>query len=203
MNNFTITPYSLEDIGAHGQGTIYASVKGYWSTQSISLYVSRRGYGLESTEWAVSMSHGSGGRDPNGIVSDMEAAINFADAMRELALIGRDLVPTYGDTLESCYQAEKVRRAAEYAAELAAEAAKVEADPAMGHGAAASIVQKMVDDHLNRYISYYMRGSVKVVRVSVQHRDKTKFYVNGQVTAKKAVIEKLAGLSCRETFRHL
>ena len=197
MTTHSITPYDLEEIGRNGHGRISCKIQGYWSSDPITLYIDRLGYG--STQgWKVTLSHSSGGRDPKEVASDMEAAINFAEAMRDLAIIGRDLIYIYGDTLESAYQAELVARRARDEAEKAALAAKVEADPAMGVVAATDIVGFMAGGGLP-VVSFYLRGSdVQAVKVSVQIREKTKFYVNGQVSAKKAVIETLAALSARK-----
>jgi hypothetical protein len=196
--NFTILPYDLEQIGRAGHGTINCKIQGYWSSNPITLYVDRGFYGPDRG-WKVTLSHSSGGRDPKEVESDMEAAINFADAMRELAIIGRDLIFTYGDTLESFFQAECEVRRAQDEAEKVALAAKVEADPAMGDLAASDIVARMAAGRLPSSMSFYKRGSdVQSVMVSVQIRHKTKFYVDGQSSAKKDVIALLAGLSARE-----
>lgn len=199
MQNFTITSYDLEDIGRNGYGSINCKIKGYWSSNPITLYINREGWNATNPQWKVTMSHSSGGRDPKEVESDMEAAINFADAMRELAIIGRDLILTYGDTLESFYQQQRETRRAEFEAEKAAFAAKVEADPAMGVLVASDIVAQMAAGRMPSNVSYYKRGSdVQAVTVSVLIREKTKFYVDGKVAAKMAVIEMLAALSARQ-----
>ena len=195
--NFTIHPYDLEEIGRNAHGRITCKIQGYWSSDPITLYIDRHGYGA-SQGWKVTMSHSSGGRDTKEVTCDMQAAMNFADAMRELAIIGRDLILTYGDTLESFNQQERTARIAQDEAEKAALAAKVEADPAMGVVAATDIVGVMAGGAL-KIVRFYVRGSdERSVTVSVARREKTKFYVGGATTAKKEVIALLAKLSTRE-----
>jgi len=195
--NFTIHPYDLEQIGRNAHGRITCKIQGYWSSDPITLYIDRHGYG-SSQGWRVNLSHSSGGRDPKEVESDMEAAINFADAMRELAIIGRDLILTYGDTLESFFQQEREVRRAQDEAEKAALAAKIEADPAMGESEAQQVVLTMIAGVV-KIVRFYVRGSdTRSVTVSVARREKTKFYVGGATTAKKDVIALLATLSNRQ-----
>lgn len=198
MTNYQINPYDLEEIGRAGGGRITAKIYGYWSSDPITVYITRQGYGA-NTGWNVTMSHSSGGRDTKEVASDMAAAINFAGAMHELAIRGRDLISTYTDTLESFYQQEREVIKAEIEAEKAALAAKVESDPAMGVEGATVIIERMVQGGLP-VVSFYRRGSERAVTVSVSRRKNTKFYVGGQVTAKKAVIQTLAELSTRNVY---
>ena len=198
MTNFTITPYDLEDIGRNGYGSINCKIQGYWSSNPITLYINREGWSSKTPQWNVTMSHSSGGREPKEVASDMEAAINFADAMRELAIIGRDLLLTYGDTLESFYQQQCEVYRIQREAERDALAAKVEADPAMGVLVASDIVAQMAAGRMPSDMTFYERGSdVRAVIVQVVIREKTRFFVNKQSVSKKAVIELLATLSAR------
>ena len=197
MTNFTIHPYDLEDIGRNGYGSINCKIKGYWSSNPITLYINREGWSSKTPQWNVTMSHSSGGREPKEVASDMEAAINFADAMRELAIIGRDLLLTYGDTLESFYQQQCEVYRIQREAERDALAAKVEADPAMGPEAAAAIINNMALGH-QPVVSFFIRGSDRTNTVQVIIREKTKFYLNKQPVSKKAATEALAALSMRQ-----
>ena len=194
MSAHTITPYDLEQIGKNGSGRIGCKINGFWSHDPITLYVDRL-RGIAPT-WKVTISHSSGGRDTDEVANDLEAAINFADAMRDLAIIGRDLVYTYGDTLESCYQIGLAERKAESDFEKAVQEAKVKADPAMGEEEATRIVRLMAGGAI-KILSYYRRASNHVVSVSVESREKIKFYVNGKSTAKAEVIRVLSELSAR------
>lgn len=198
MTNFTILPYDLEEIGRSGHGTINCQIKGYWSSSPITLYINRNFYGSEQG-WKVTISHSSGGREPKEVESDMDAAINFADAMRAMATVGHDLMaPISILQLETFHKLEREVRRAQDEAEKAALAAKVEADPPMGELAAKQIVLQMSEGAL-KIVRFYLRGSdARFVTVSVSKREKTKFYVNGQSSAKLSVIATLTGLSTRE-----
>ena len=196
MTTHSITPYDLEEIGRNGYGRISCKIQGYWSSDPITLYIDRRGYGSDQG-WKVTLTHSSGGRDSKEVASDMEAAINFAEAMRDLAIIGRDLIFTYGDTLEFAYQVGVADRKRQMEAMKAAEAARVEADPAMGMEAAAAIINNMALGH-QPVVSFFIRGSERTNTVQVIIREKTKFYLNKQPVSKKAATEALAALSMRQ-----
>ena len=198
MTTHSITPYDLEEIGRNGYGSINCKILGYWSSNPITLYINRQGWSGAAPQWNVTMSHSSGGREPKEVESDMEAAINFADAMRELAIIGRDLLLTYGDTLESFYQQQCEVYRIQREAERDAFAAKFAADPAMGVQHATDIVEHMAARRMPSDMTFYERGSdVRAVIVQVVIREKTRFFVNKQSVSKKAVIELLATLSAR------
>ena len=196
MTTHSIHPYDLEDIGRNGYGSINCKIKGYWSSNPITLYINREGWNATNPQWKVTMSHSSGGRDPKEVESDMEAAINFAEAMRDLAIIGRDLILTYGDTLEFAYQVGVADRKREWDAERDALAARLEADPAMGQEAAAALIDMMAHGHLP-VVSYYKRASERADTIQVIIREKTRFFINKQPVSKKAATEALAELSMR------
>jgi hypothetical protein len=191
MSTYTITPYDLYDIGRAGHGRIGCTIVGYWSHDPITLYIDRvSGYPGIAPKWNVTVSHSSGGRDKQAEACDMKAAINFADCMRELAIIGRDLPFCYGDTLESGYQTARAERKAEDAAALAAAVARVDADPEIGMLAAKTMLEDLIPTKGpgSKQRRFFMRGTDSAVTVTVKQREKTKFYLSGEPIARKDLI---------------
>jgi hypothetical protein len=85
---FTIKPLDVEYTGQHGSGRATAKVNGYWSGDSITLYVERKvdwsNFNADDrhpAEWVFTMSHSSGGRDTAEETDDLQASANFAAAI--------------------------------------------------------------------------------------------------------------------------
>ena len=76
-------------------------VRGYWSSDSISVYGTRRF--CDGNKWEFSISHASGGRDTKEVESDADAAMNFAAALHEAARVMRAL-ELHVPELEAAYQ---------------------------------------------------------------------------------------------------
>jgi hypothetical protein len=135
---YTIAAYDLERIARDACGTITCKVLGYWSVESISLYV-RRNWFVDgpkgSTQWNFQVTHASGGRDNAAVPSDLEAATYFGMAIIAIAELGRQLA-TQTEQLEAWYQDQKAKYQAEAEAERATMEARVAADPEIGAEAA-------------------------------------------------------------------
>ena len=198
--NYTINEYSLEQIGRSGHGRITAKIKGYWSNDPITLYVDRKGWKPGDAQWTLTMSHSSGGREPNEVACDMQASMNFAEAMTQLATIGKCMLSLHGEALEKFYQDERAKLKAEFDAENAALQAKVDADVAIGEAAAAGIVAEMIVTATtnNRAArQFYARGMSNVIRVYAEKWSHTRFKMHGIPMSKKDVIAEIAKLSTR------
>lgn len=188
--SYTIKPFSVDQIGAHGGGSISCKILGFWSSDPITLYIDRRGYFPSDAGkplWYIKLSHSSGGREPKEVECDMDAAINFADAMRAMAKLGKEILELYGTALEAAYQKRAAEDKAKFEAERAELNAKFEADTPIGIRAAGKIIEEMVEiaeeaGHCVR--EFHKRGSKQVVSFRVQHNNKVVFYVNGQRDAK-------------------
>ena len=134
---FTISPYSIEEMGTRGSGRVTVKVNGYWSSDPITLYVSRDwsyerdAPGSIRYQWNVTLGHSSGGRDTKEVADDLESAVNFGMAMIALASVGR-MIRAQEPALEAAYQAAEAAREALRAEALAAAKAKAEADEALG-----------------------------------------------------------------------
>ena len=187
---YKIAEYDLEQIGRNGMGSIRCKVTGFWSGDSITLYVNRDfGKG-----WKITLSNSSGGRDTDEVADDMVAYKNFAAAMDAMCDVGK-MIRMNVPTLEAAYQAQRAIDKAEHEAERAAQAAAFEADERLGDVAATLLVDEMITT--GKSLRAFRRADNWAIEVTVARREKTKFYHAGSIIAKKALIEKLAEYSHR------
>lgn len=187
---YKIAEYDLEQIGRNGMGSIRCKVTGFWSGDSITLYVNRDfGKG-----WKITLSNSSGGRDTDEVADDMVAYKNFAAAMDAMCDVGK-MIRMNVPTLEAAYQAQRAIDKAEHEAERAAQAAAFEADERLGDVAATLLVDEMITT--GKSLRAFRRADNWAIEVTVARREKTKFYHAGDSIAKKALIEKLAEYSHR------
>lgn len=187
---YKIAEYDLEQIGRNGMGSIRCKVTGFWSGDSITLYVNRDfGKG-----WKITLSNSSGGRDTDEVADDMVAYKNFAAAMDAMCDVGK-MIRMNVPTLEAAYEAQRELDRAEHEAERAAHAAAFEADERLGEVAATLLVTVMANT--GKSVRAFRRADNWAIEVTVARREKTKFYHAGSIIAKKALIEKLAEYSHR------
>jgi len=198
--NYAINEYSIEQIGRSGHGRITCKIDGYWSMDPITVYVDRKGWKPDDAQWTVTLSHSSGGRDPKVVACDMQASINFAEAMIQMATIGKCMLSLHEEALEKFYQDERAKLKAEFDAEKAALQAKVDADQAIGEAAATGIVAEMIVDATNNMRSarqFYRRGMEQKIRVYAEKYSHTRFKMSGMAMSKKDIIAEIAKLSTR------
>ena len=190
--NFEIAPFNLADIGYNGYGAIRTKVRGYWSQDVITLYVERQ---FGSKEWDIRLSHSSGGRDPKVVECDMEAEMNFAEAIKAVAEIGLDIKYNQIALLEENYQRRIQDDKEKMAAEKAALDAAFAADKAIGIALARYKLDTLGDYDT---LKVFVRGTDKVRQFSVSHRIKKTFTLQGMRISKQEAIEELAKCSTRE-----
>lgn len=175
---------TVDEIGYEGYGRVTCKVHGYWSQDSITLYIERR-YG---SEWMVKLSHAAGGRDTKEVESDMDAAANFGQAMIAMAREGKSYEACF-EIMEEAYQRKLADQKAEREAAEAVKQAKFDADEKLGVVGATLLVDLMARGHV---VSVYNRGEDRVVPASCSVRGNTTFYYCGQRIAKKELIRILA-----------
>lgn len=145
----TIQPFThtdiheaVENMVENGYSTIKFKVHGYWSGDSITIYVRQD---IFSTKAAVDLTitHSSGGRDTNEVECDGEAAKNFGLAM----IRAGEILKYIRSNEELVPRIEKKREEQRIAREAAQQKfiAKMEADAPMGIECATKIVNKMVN----------------------------------------------------------
>jgi len=197
-----VSGFSIEEIGRNGRGQITAKILGFWSSDSITLYIDREVSWNKSTfeasdaKWIAKMSHSSGGRDRKEVQCDLEAEMNFSTAMRALVSVGRDIINLHSETLEKEFQAERARCREIEEERKAKKAAELAADPEMGFYPAERKIDILA--RTGTGFSYYKRASDSVMTFSVQRREKTRFYVNNMPVSRKAAVEELSKLSARK-----
>lgn len=190
---FKIAEYDLEQIGRCSTSSIRCKVTGFWSGDSISIYI-HRDLLERAAKWKFTLSNSSGGRDTKEVESDAVAYKNFAAAMNAMCDLILELegqVPV----LEQHYQAMREELRLEREAEKAAEQAKFDADLPLGADTAEVLVNSMTTT--NSHIKGYRRGQDRPVMVNAVTRMKTKYYMGGSVISKKDLIAQLAEFSSR------
>ena len=198
---FKINPYNLLDIGSNGHGSISARIDGYWSSDPITLYISREWFRQEDG-WKITLSHSSGGREPKQVKDDMDAAINFAAAMTALANLGKEIRDQYIPALEAAYQVRvtELRQLAEK--ERDARVAKIDSDKPYGMSRATGVIESMYNGHLDPLLCVYVRGSddakTSFVLKTSLCGEKRLFYVGGNRVSKEKAISMLAAHNTRE-----
>jgi hypothetical protein len=189
---------TLESIGTASGGVVDVKIKGFWSGSTITLYV-QRGFGGKAL-WNVSVSVSSGGRDTKEVTTDAEAYTYFAEAL----IAATELAKAYEastDVLESFYQKRAAKDRAEFEAERALQAAKVEADTPMGEEKAKQLVARMVSGEI-QLVTVFARGNDRPSPLSCTIRAKAKLYFCGGIIARAEAIRMLAGASARTHVAH-
>ena len=105
MSNYTITPFDIANNSGYLRAPV--KVKGYWSNDVMTAYIQRQSawtldVGTEFS-WNASISHSSGGRDTAEVESDLDAALNFAEAMASLALYTKEFLDANITRLEETF----------------------------------------------------------------------------------------------------
>ena len=210
---FEILPFDMAAIGRSGSGRIEVRVVGYWSRDPIEVRIERDWYsayraqresGVEAdplTLWKVSVSHSSGGRDTDQ-ADDCTASRNFGKAL----IAAADLACTFDFAV--C-EAAHVERAAEDQArrdaEEAAKQAAIDADPALGHEYAKSLVELLAaltkQRRTDLNIAVWDRGADDAARntlcVSTSRSGSVMFRLAGTSYSKADLIKILAIRSVR------
>lgn len=186
----------VEEIGRSGSGRVTAKVTGYWSGDSITMYIRRGWYGNEG--WYIEMGHASGGRDTKEVASDVEAAKNFGAAMIAMAEFAEALTAKF-DEFEKFYQVAREEARIEREAEKAAKQQAFEADVAMGTAEAAGKVEQLIKAAKGQ-IEMFKRGENFSRKITVKGYGNATLYINGERKGKKEVINMLAEASARSTY---
>lgn len=205
--NFTIDTTGINDDDiAHGRARATAKVRGYWSRDSITLYLTRSytwsDEGKGGSNWTVTLSHSSGGRDTDEVKCDMEAAKNFAAAMVAMAGLGESL-KTQHERFESLVQARRAAERQKFELAEAAKMALIEADPMLGAQRACDLIDTIMDSDNIVNICVYERGEDRQRFMTVERKAKRVLYWMGRRISRKDAIGVLATKSHRTECRHV
>lgn len=190
MNAYTFdTNLDINEIGSTGSGRVTCKVHGYWSRDSITLYIHRE----FNKQWNVTLSHSSGGRDTKEVASDLDAEINFGRALIAMAEFGKT-IETHFDEFETLYQAQREADRKEWEAQQAAKQAKIDADTPLGIMAAEVMMEMAL---CGKVINVFKRGDTRPEPLTARYGRVTSFYFCGYRMAKKEVLRTLADSSNR------
>lgn len=170
---YEISKYEINQV--NDRFSLPVKVRGYWSTDSIRLYVRRSYEGV----WYAELSHSSGGRDTNVVSDDLEAETNFGMALIAIAQEGRAIL-AQKDVLESNFQRIREEQRASAEAEIKRQEALIAEDTALGEEKASELVKhiKNIMRMSNRFsadLSFYQRGSVNTDKFEVKQRQNISF----------------------------
>lgn len=198
--SFEFSDYSIESLGRSGYSSIRIKVRGYWSGDSITVYIERtQPWHIkegEEPKWGAKISHSSGGRDTKEVESDIVAERYFAHALLGAADLAERILEQSTE-LEKFWLDEQMIRKEQIRLEKERQQEKFNADPALGLAAAAAMVEQVAIGP-NRNIEVFERGAEhRRANAGAVVRHKTKFYFNGHTIAKKELINTLSCMSVR------
>jgi hypothetical protein len=189
---YTVSDYTVEQIGRQDVRSINISVVGYWSRDVITVYMNRQ----LMSGWNFSISYSSGGRDPKVEPDDCVAVRNFAEGLVRASLIVEEMRAQEQD-LEYYYQQYRDELAKEAAAERAAQQTLIDADPALDAHKVKQII-KTLTERGGTFMVYRRAGDNEYPLTAERTwANKTYFYANGLKTSRAHVNELLLQSSAR------
>jgi len=197
--SYTIKEFDINTVAETGWGSIETKVDGFWSGNSITLYLQRNARysnNVVAADWKISISHSSGGRDTCSI-NDIDAAINFGNAMIGVAELARDIETNHMDKLEASYVAYRAEQARIEAEKKSAAEAELAADPAVGDIMAKTLISALTINH--RPILSFHRGNTSRQQNFVIRGTKATIYLNGNRISKADATRVLANMSLART----
>ena len=191
--NYTIAPFDIKEIGRGNMFSVRCKVKGYWSSDTITIYIDR-GYSPDPA-WNARISYGSGGRDSKEVASDMEAGRYFAEALTEMCNLA-DAIMEQKETLEAAYQEYRAECRAEFEREQAEKQAKIDADEEMGMTLARNMLEIMQQRGHCR-VKLFARGSDRPSELYSSRRANVTFFLRGNRISKLDALKALQHSSIR------
>jgi hypothetical protein len=194
MTNFTFdNTIDAAKIGSNGRHTVHCKVVGFW-TDVITMYVERDYHNTNS--WKIKISHSSGGRDTKEVESDIEAEINFANAIIAMAQFGKE-IEQYFEQFETFHQSARIKYRAEWEAEQKAKQELIDGDVAMSEADAVSLINALSEA---KEIRAVVRGSDSFKTVTCIIGGNKTFYVSGKRMSKKDIIALLTASSSKSVI---
>lgn len=141
-------------------------VKGFWSNDSICVCVNRSMFVDEksatgfSSDFKISVSHSSGGRDTKEVADDVEAEQYFGEALIGVAKFVREEIQPRIPAWERMYQEERAAERLAIEEAKKEQQAKIDADPAVGEQQA-KVYAHMLRGGVINEVALYVRGSEK------------------------------------------
>ena len=179
------------DASIHTGFSFSVKIRGYWSSESIKVYVRRNMFVDETceTRYTISMSHSSGGRDPKEVFDDVEAEQYFGEALIVVAKFVREEIQPRFPMWERMYQEERAAERAEIEAAKKKQQAKVDADTEVGEKEA-------------KVCAYMLRGGV-ISEVVLFERGNASSQTIGRSVRPSGQVHFINHLGARFTFNEL
>ena len=198
MSELALLPEHYESAKS-GYISFRIKVQGYWSQESICLRINRKysWQGVEEGAWVAELSHSSGGRDTKEVESDLDAEINFGNALVKTAEFAR-IVLLEAAKFEEIYQAHRKEVADAHEAKMAAQRAAAELDAPMSASDAKKFVLRAIAGAKSNStgkaaIRTFVRGTDRKVVFTVTAYDRAVIRNgNGRVVPSKDLIEELS-----------
>ena len=178
--SFTINLNGLDLDTSIGSGFSFGvKVKGFWSNESIHVYINRSMFADEksatgfSSAYKISMSHSSGGRDSKEVADDIEAEQYFGEALVGVAKFVREEIQPRIPAWERMYQEERAAERLAIEAAKKEQQAKIDADAEVGEQQAKVYAHMLRGGVINEVVLYdrgfgYQQTISRVVRPSGQ-----------------------------------
>lgn len=133
---------------------------GFWSSDHVTIYVSRRFF---TKDWDFRISSSSGGRDTGEVLSDAEAYLNLSNTLRNASLMlaefEKNKVEFDRIYLQSCADI-----AAKQEAEKKEKQDRIDRDPEMNESVAKKLIGDLKNNKIER-IEVFDRGSEEVTNL--------------------------------------
>lgn len=176
LNTNTVTgcafdrlPFDLNDIGRRDMTSIKYTVNGFWSYDPITVFVTRE-FKRQDSEvtfyWKAEVSWSTGGRDTSTVPSSVDAAVNFANAIKDAASIAK-YIEGESDILEAIYQAKRAEDKRLEKEQAGREQAAFDADPELGEDGARSVLDAIEKTPCS-VVSFRTRGERKTKEFTVE-----------------------------------
>lgn len=146
-------------------------VKGFWSSDSINVYINRSMFADEnsangfSSAYKISVSHSSGGRDSKEVADDIEAEQYFGEALVGVTKFIREEIQPRLDMWERMYQEERAAERLAIEAAKKEQQAKIDADAEVGEQQAKVYAHMLRGGVINEVV-LYERGSANQQTIS-------------------------------------
>ena len=180
--------------------SIGVKVKGFWSSDSIHVYINRSMFSDEnsangfSSAYKISVSHSSGGRDSKEVPDDVEAEQYFGEALIGVTKFIREEIQPRIPAWERLFQEEE--RAAERADIEAAkeQQAKIDADQEVGEQQA-KVYAHMIRGAVINEVVLYERGYAYSQTISRVIRPSGQVHIINHLGARFTLNELVAAIS--------
>lgn len=140
--------------------SIGVKVKGFWSIESINVYINRSMISDEnsangfSSAYKISVSHSSGGRASKEVADDVEAEQYFGEALIGVTKFIREEIQPRIPAWERLFQEERAAERAEIEAAKKEQQAKVDADQEVGEQQAKVYAHMLRGAVINEVVLY-------------------------------------------------